>query len=162
MTTLLRRFLVLAALLFWQGGFLFYASVVVPIGQHAIGHRRQGSITQQVTDYLNLAGLVSLAPLAWDTAVAGDPSRLRRRLRWATWVGMALALAALAWLHVDMDLVLDEDTRTFRTLHRWYLWISTVQWGLSVAYLLLMLRAWQSETPAPPPQTTPNAPIVNG
>jgi hypothetical protein len=30
--TTLRRFLALAALLDWQGGFLFYAAVVIPIG----------------------------------------------------------------------------------------------------------------------------------
>ena len=29
--TILRRFLVLAALMFWQGGFMFYGAVVVPI-----------------------------------------------------------------------------------------------------------------------------------
>jgi len=29
---LARRFLTIAALMFWQGGFTFYAAVVVPIG----------------------------------------------------------------------------------------------------------------------------------
>ena len=38
MLILLRRFLVLAALFFWQGGFTFYASVVVPVGQQVFGH----------------------------------------------------------------------------------------------------------------------------
>ena len=31
--TLVRRFLVVAALMFWQGGFTFYSAVVVPLGQ---------------------------------------------------------------------------------------------------------------------------------
>jgi hypothetical protein len=151
MTTLLRRFLVLAALLFWQGGFLFYASVVVPVGQELTSHRRQGLITQQVTNYLNLAGAVALVPLAWDVAVSGDGSLRRRVFRWASWAGMALALALLAWLHPRLDELLDNaslsiaDPPLFRERHRVYLWTSTVQWALGVAYTLLMLLAWRAE-----------------
>ena len=53
--TILRRFLVLIALFFWQGGFTFYAAVVVPVGQQVLhSHLRQGFVTQQVTNYLNL------------------------------------------------------------------------------------------------------------
>ena len=29
---ILRRYLVVIALMFWQGGFTFYAAVVVPVG----------------------------------------------------------------------------------------------------------------------------------
>ncbi len=67
---LLRRFLVLLALFFWQGGFTFYAAVVVPIGQHVFGHLRQGFVTRQVTVYLNLAGAVALLILVWDLFAA--------------------------------------------------------------------------------------------
>jgi hypothetical protein len=45
--------LTLIALFFWQGGFTFYASVVVPIGQEVFGPLRQGFLTRQVTVYLN-------------------------------------------------------------------------------------------------------------
>ena len=66
MLTLLRRFSVIAALMFWQGGFTFYAAVVVPIGQENLGHEEQGFITREVTNYLNLAGAAALLLLAWD------------------------------------------------------------------------------------------------
>jgi len=151
MMTLLRRFVVVTALLFWQGGFLFYASVVVPIGQQLTSHLRQGFITQQVTDYLNLAGAVALVPLAWDTIASSDPALRRRVLRWACWTGMTLALALLAWLHPRLDELLDRpsmdiaDRTLFRERHRLYLWISTIQWGLGVAYSILMLVAWRAE-----------------
>lgn len=152
MIPLVRRFLVVTALMFWQGGFLFYASVVVPVGQQVLSsHRRQGFVTQQVTDYLNLSGAVALLPLAWDAAATGDPSPRRRRARWAAWLGMALALAALAWLHLRMDNLLDAEQRSisdlsvFRPTHRIYLWISSAQWGLGVVYAFLMLVAWRAE-----------------
>src|SRR2546428_9021513 len=71
MVTFLRRFLVLAALMFWQGGFTFYAAVVVPVGQQVLGSDlEQGFITRQVTQWLNVAGAVALVPLAWDVLAA--------------------------------------------------------------------------------------------
>jgi hypothetical protein len=151
MTILLRRFLVLTALLFWQGGFLFYASVVVPVGQHLTSHREQGFITREVTDYLNLSGAVALVPLAWDGAAGRDPSPRRRIWRWVVWLGMALALALLAWLHPRLDELMDSaslniaDRTLFRERHRVYLWISTVQWALGVTYSIFMLSAWRAE-----------------
>jgi hypothetical protein len=85
MTCFVRRFLVLIALMFWQGGFLFYAAVVVPIGQSVLGsHLEQGMITRQVTTYLNLAGCISLFIFGWDTRAARDSSRPRRLGRWAS------------------------------------------------------------------------------
>ncbi len=145
--------------MFWQGGFTFYAAVVVPVGQEELGsHLVQGFITRRVTNYLNLAGAVALVPLAWD--VAADPSVKRRRARGLCWLGMAAALAALVWLHPRLDALLDLDSQTllnrksFRAGHRWYLWISTVQWALAVAYTALTVWAWSGESakaaPAPP------------
>jgi len=151
MTTLLRRFLVLAGLMFWQGGFVFYASVVVPVAQTVIGHTRQGFITRQVTDYLNLSGAVALVPLAWDIAASADPSVSRRRLRWACWLGMGLGLVALLWFHAQLNSLVDADRQlvldaaAYRPRHRWYLWISTIQWFIAVGYTGLMLRAWREE-----------------
>ena len=80
---LARRYLVLAALLFWQGGFTFYAVVVVPVGQEVLGsHKEQGFITREVTKYLNWAGAIALVPLAWDLAATRERTVLTRRLRW--------------------------------------------------------------------------------
>jgi hypothetical protein len=150
MVALLRRFLVLMALMFWQGGFLFYASVVVPIGQAQLTHLRQGFITREVTDYLNLAGAVALLPLAWDLAVSPDRSA-RRAARWGLWLSLALTVAVLAWLHLRLDDLLDlenrliDDRGAFRTLHRVYLWTSTVQWAFGLVYLWLTLCGWRLE-----------------
>lgn len=151
MGTIFRRFLVLAALMFWQGGFTFYASVVVPVGQEVLGsHQDQGFITRQVTDYLNLAGALCLLPLAWDAAVSRDEGR-RRWFRWISWIGMATILAILVWLHGRLDALLDLvnntilDYQTFRTGHRVYLWLSTFQWGFCLLYMGLTLMAWREE-----------------
>lgn len=152
MWTLLRRFLVLAALMFWQGGFTFYAAVVVPIGQEVLGsHQSQGFITRQVTDYLNLAGAICLLPLAWDTAIS-TPSSIRRHwLRWLSWVGMAVILGLLVGLHGQLDTLLDPDAYaildrpTFRSGHRLYLWLSTIQWSFCLVYMGLTLIAWREE-----------------
>jgi hypothetical protein len=145
-----RRTLVLVALMFWQGGFTFYAAVVVPVGQEVLGsHRRQGFITQRVTNYLNLAGGIALVPLAWDVAV--ERRSRRKQARWLTLFGMIVAQGLLIWLHARLDELLDPETQAilyrqaFGRLHRAYLWISTVQWGGAVLFALLTLWAWRSD-----------------
>ena len=146
---ILRRFLVLLVLSFWQGGFTFYASVVVPIGQQMLEHPSQGFVTRQVTVYLNLAGAVASVFLGWDLIAARDPSRWRRRGRWLLWAVMVVALVSLHWLHGRIDeLLLPEDwivrePKAFRSLHRLYLWISTVQWACGLLFLLFTLTAWR-------------------
>lgn len=163
--TLLRRFSVLAALMFWQGGFTFYAAVVVPIGSEVLGSdRAQGMITRQVSKFLNLTTAVALMPLAWDAFASGDRNKYRRWLRWLAWSMMLLGLVALLPLHGYLDQLIDPekswllDRRAFRTGHRWYLWISTVQWGAAIVYALLMLIAWTEEErtrwTAPAPSST--------
>jgi hypothetical protein len=146
-----RRFLVLVALMFWQGGFTFYAGVVVPVGTEVLGGKlEQGFITREVTRYLNLSGGIALIPLAWDVLATADPSRLRRWTRGVAWAGMAAALAWLIWLHPRLDalLVPEEsrilDRKTFLRGHRLYLWISTFQWGLGVVYAWTTLAAWSA------------------
>lgn len=148
--TFWRRFLVLAALMFWQGGFTFYAAVVVPVGQDMFGHVQQGFVTRRVTNYLNEAGAVALAVLAWDARATPDGAR-RRRVRWALWLGMAAALAVLAGLHTRLDELLDVEhfqilsRKGFRPNHRLYLWVSTLQWALALAYALATLGAWRHQ-----------------
>jgi hypothetical protein len=151
MTVLARRFLVLMVLLFWQGGFLFYSSVVVPVGQQVLGsHLSQGFITQRVTNYLNLSGAVALVILAVEVAVAPDRSSWRRASRWFAWLVMAATLGWLVWLHSQMDALLDSegqeilDYLAFRIKHRWYLWIITAQWAFGLVYAWLTLWAWRA------------------
>ena len=45
----------------WQGGFLFYAAVVVPTGTEVLGSFEQGRVTRHVTDWLNGIGAVTLS-----------------------------------------------------------------------------------------------------
>jgi hypothetical protein len=150
MKVMLRRFLVMTALLFWQGGFLFYSSVVVPIGQEMLG-TTQAFVTRRVTQSLNLAGAVALVVLLPDALARGAGSRLRKRLRLAAWVGMAVALGTLVWMHPHLDAFLDhelhivEDHKGFRPWHRVYLWVSTIQWALGVVYLWLTIGAWRDD-----------------
>jgi hypothetical protein len=139
----------MAALLFWQGGFTFYAAVVVPVGRATIGSIPQSTVTRQVTNYLNLSGVVALVPLAWDIWATRDQSR--RTWRWTMWLGLAATMLALFWLHTRLDALLDPNTgavrdgETFDWQHRLYLWTCTVQWALAGTYGVLSLAAWRVE-----------------
>jgi hypothetical protein len=145
-----RRFLVLIALMFWQGGFTFYAAVVVPIGQDVVP-LVQPFITRRVAPWINIAGAGTLLLLALD--ILGERGRVSApwtyRLRWLMWLGMAVALGVLVWLypHIDRYLNLDDpwtiDRAALRLWHRAYLWVSTIQWGCGLVYVGLTLRAWR-------------------
>jgi hypothetical protein len=151
-----RRLLACVALALWQGGFAFYAAVVVPVGQEVLeSHRTQGFITQRVTNYLNAAGAVALLLLAWDAAADGRRTPRIRRLLWLAWAGLALSLGVLIWLHTRLDAMLDPeafrvlDPAAFYQPHRWYLIVSTVQLGCAVSYATLTMAEWRSEVRPP-------------
>ncbi len=152
MSSLVRRFLVLVALMFWLGGFTFYSAVVVPVGQSVLlSHTEQGFITREVTNYLNLSGAAALTFFAWDIACSPDRLRSRRWIRWLTWTGMLLMLGALIWLHGHLDGLMNvdlhelTDRKAFRFGHRWYLWLSTFQWAFGVVFAGVTLLAWRAE-----------------
>ena len=147
MATLVRRFLMLAALMFWQGGFAFYGAVVIPVGRQEIGPL-QSRVTEPVTTWLNLAGLVALVPFAWD-ALRPDGSAPRRVVRRLAWLGLAATLAGLFVLHSLLTQELVSGTSPadprFRMLHRTYLWIGTGQWACAMVYAGASLAAWRAE-----------------
>jgi hypothetical protein len=152
MLIFLRRFLVLAVLMFWQGGFFFYSAVVVPLGQKVFGSGvQQGFLTRQVTDYMNLAGVIALVVLAWDVAAPDTPPARWYQSRWLPWLGMAITLGLLFWMHPLLDELLDPEAmevlqpKLFRARHRWYLWTSTVQWAYGLVYLGLTVQAWRGQ-----------------
>jgi hypothetical protein len=153
---LARRFLVLIALMFWQGGFTFYAAVVVPIGQDVVGKLTQPFITRQVAPAINIAGGAALLILVLDLVASARESPWAHRLRWLTWLGMVAALVVLVWLHPHIDRYLDVeaqdilDRKALRPWHRAYLWVSTVQWGFALVYVWLTLRAWRQADCSPP------------
>jgi hypothetical protein len=145
---LARRFLVLIALMFWQGGFTFYAAVVVPIGQEVVGKETQPFITRQVARWINISGAAALAILALDLAAASREARWAHYFRWLLWLGMGAALIGLVWLypridqHMNVEVQEIVNRKAMRPWHRAYLWVSTVQWGCGVLYAWLTLRAW--------------------
>jgi len=147
-----RRFLLLQALLFWQGGFVFYSAVVVPIGTDVLGSASaQGEITALVTVWLNRIGFVFLAILAWDVLATRDSNPRRIIVRQTLGVVVGLLLFLLFYLHDLMDYFLDPTGRTiamrrpFRIMHIIYLCVSTVHWGIGLALAWLTLAAWREE-----------------
>ena len=159
---LVRRFVVLAAWSFWLGGFVFYTAVVVPISMRVLERhphmpkRTQGFVTREVATSLNVTGAAALAVFAVETL---GTRRAAGRLAWAQALCVALMTAGLVWLvllHPRMDEFLDSateevsDRSAFYALHRQYLWVSTLQFGVGVVYLLLLPAAWRREDRAPP------------
>jgi hypothetical protein len=147
-----RRFLSLVAFAFWQGGFTFYAAVVVPTGTEVLGSAAaQGFITRHVTVWLNVSGAVAVPILLWDAAA----TRPFRRSRIAAALLLAAGLVALAILHPRLDSLLDpinervRNRHDFTPMHRTYLWISTVQWAVAVVYLILTPLAWRKMDRSP-------------
>lgn len=134
--------------MFWQGGFTFYAAVVVPVGQVELGPSTQGLVTSQVTNYLNLAGLGALLLLLWELVESTDSSRSRKVARYSLWLVCVLQLGVLTWLHFRLDGLMNDGivgSAEFNISHRVYLWISTIQWGCGVVYLVLTLLVWRTE-----------------
>ena len=146
MRTQARRFLVFQVLLLWQGGFLFYTSVVVPLGTSVMGSAAgQGAVTARVTDWLNGMGVVGLVVLAWDIAATRDR---RTAARWWCWVVALVCQALMLFLHQLLDAFMNPERTAvvirppFYPVHRMYLWASTVQWASCAALAWLTLRTW--------------------
>src|SRR4051812_31512870 len=146
-----RRFLVLAAIAFWVGGFFFYAGVVIHVGRDVLGgHRIQGFVTQRVTIWMNVASLPALAIFLWNTlAFQRDGGQWLRRGLLATWCLMALIQVLLFWLHPVMDRFLDPatrqiaDRRDFVRFHTFYMSIAAIQHFAAVLYLVFTMLLWR-------------------
>jgi hypothetical protein len=145
----LRRFLALCALFFWQGGFLFYSAVVIPIGLDVLRDEkfRQTWITERTTFVVQVTGVVALALLLWEW----PGRRFRRRLRAGTWGVLALTLAGLfaihAWMHQlhPPGAVEVTDRPAFGVAHYAYIGVGCAQMLAGLLYLLLSLLAWREE-----------------
>jgi len=139
------RFFTLQLLMLWQGGFLFYASTVVPIGSRSVGEWEQGLITAQVTRILNIIGMVAMSAQIADTLA--NPKLKFWRL---TVNGISLILlATLIVLHGVLKDHLTpgkspriENQPSFYRWHAAYLIVSGVQWVVMLVSAALMLRAW--------------------
>lgn len=147
---ILRRLLLLLALMVWQGGFMFYGAIVVPVGSEVLGsHREQGFVTRSVTNYLNVAGAVCLAVWCWDVVTERGAGLGWQRLRWVGWVLLVILLGVRVLLHLRLDELLDVETFSildrprFHLLHQGYLIVSTLQWGVAVVMTALTIRTWR-------------------
>jgi hypothetical protein len=146
-----RRFLVLAAIAFWVGGFFFYSGVVIHVGRHVLGsHRMQGFVTQQVTVWMNVASLPALAVFLWNVlATRRDGSRWLRRSLLGTWCLMAIIQVLLFWLHPVMDRFLDPPTKQiafrpdFVRFHTVYMTLAAIQHFAGVLHLVLSMLLWR-------------------
>jgi hypothetical protein len=149
---LARRFLALAAVAFWLGGFTFYASVVIHTGHRVFGSRLEtGFLTQQVTPWLNLSGVVALTLLLANGFI--DWRQANRWIKvslWLTWLIMAAVLATLYLIHPMLDRMLDleahrvVDRSRFYGLHAAYMNLSTTQWVAGLLHLWLTLFVWRA------------------
>ncbi len=145
MPEIARRFLVLQAFLLWQGGFVVYGGVVVPIGAGVLGSETlQGFVTQRVTLWLNGFAALWCVALAWDClAVRGDALR-----GWLVAI-CAAGVLTLIGLHAAMDAHLDAedmkvlDRAAFARLHVAYLCVSTLHWLLALVVAWRTLTAWR-------------------
>jgi hypothetical protein len=136
--------------MFWQGGFMFYGGVVVPVGARVLGSEtKQGFITQSVTNYLNLAGAVCL--LVWLEDLWHDRRNGVSKPEWGIWSFAAASLFLLLGIHVRMDhlLVVESlsvlDPARFGVLHKMYLGTSSLQWLASLAMLSLAVTRWHTQ-----------------
>lgn len=134
---------------FWQGGFMFYGAIVVPVGAQVLGSdSMQGFVTRSVTNYLNVAGVLTLVVWGCEMSLAGDESKMRIRVRCLLLLLMAFLLALLGWLHTELDKYLDLEQQqvlehtNFTRLHSWYLIISTLLWILSLVFTGFTMSAW--------------------
>jgi hypothetical protein len=138
-----RRFLFVSAVAFWLGGFTFYGSVVIPTGIKVLhGHVKQGFITRQVTEWLNVSGAIALPILLWNTLAIWSARGPRTRcILVATWAAMAAVQVELFLLHPALDRLLDPQAREvldygrFDMLHRLYLTSSTIQWAAGLLHV---------------------------
>ena len=128
---------------------MFYGGVVVEVGSRVLGSDTlQGFITQSVTNYLNLAGLIYL--LFWTEHLWSEKNRGVTKLEWGTLIFLAASLVGLVGIHSAMDQILDAGTRTideptrFGLFHKLYIGISSLQGVASLFLLFLTLRRWDA------------------
>ena len=140
----LRRFLAIAAIAWWLGGFTFYTGVAVPVGAQVLGsHKLFGFVTEHVTHWLNVGGVIALLILLWNTALSWkSPGKWVRNTLLITWLLMAAIEIELIVLHPVMDRLLTMhpyrmilDQERFDLLHRVYLFSSSVQWGIGLLHV---------------------------
>lgn len=143
------RFLWLVGFSLWTGGFVFYASFVVPIMRRELGE--SAIITKHVAPIINWIGVIVLA--FWFFELSTDRLRPKGwRIAFGLLVANAAVLGVLFWAFEWVSATsLEFDDPVFRFRHRTYLWLHTVQFLLSVASLAISLWRWRQADQAAKP-----------
>ena len=151
MVAVIRRMILLVSLMFWQGGFMFYGGVVVPVGGRILeSETQQGFITQSVTDYLNLAGALCLS--LWLENLFHERRTGVSKLEWGLWGFAACSLVVLVVVHgfMDQNLGLEParvlNPRSFDRSHKVYIGTSSLQWLACLAMLFLAILRWNKKS----------------
>jgi hypothetical protein len=124
------RFILVMALAGWWGALTFYGLVVVPEGTEQLGTQTQGLVTQQVTRALNLVGVAVAVLLVFELRRSGS------RGKWIAWFVFFACQAALYGVHGWLSALLQPangaavDRLWFYDVHRIYLLITALQWGI--------------------------------
>lgn len=132
------RTILVASFAMWFGGFGFYVSFVVPIGNEVLGSNfEQGLITRRATIPLNYLGVIAVFTMLIESAATWRNNRkpILKKVQFSMVLIMSVMLIALFWLHPQIDAFVDRDIHEisgdydqFYWLHRLYLWASTIQW----------------------------------
>ncbi len=139
--------LLLASFAMWFGGFGFYVSFVVPIGNEVFGSFEQGLVTRRATLWLNYLGVLAAVLMIIDSILTWKKSQSRiRYVQISCAIFMLAMLAALFFLHPQIDACVDAelgeikgDYEQFYWLHRLYLWASSFQWFAAWIWLICYL-----------------------
>lgn len=150
--------LLLGSFAIWFGGFFFYVSFVVPIGNELLGSSfEQGLITREATVPLNYLACFAASCMLLESILTWRRSAtIRRKIQ----LGFVIVLSAmtvwLMWLHPQIDAFVDVelheivgDYDRFYWLHRLYLWASTLQWVAGWGWLVCYVVAKQSNEKLP-------------
>ncbi len=129
----------LLLLCIWWGAFTFYSGVVINVGMQVLGsHTEMGFITQAVTGYMNFISL----PIFIFTVYS---FRSEKRFFIAALL-LVLLQVVLFFVHFELDKLLGFGQRivlnkaTFYSLHRIYLWTSTVIWLIVSGFVFLRVK----------------------
>lgn len=149
---LAQRYLTVAALGLWLGGFTLYTAFVIRIGHRLVGGGRFGFVTAQVTSILDILAAIAVVAVTVNLIVSRHV--LTGGLKWASLASWAVlvggAIAAFV-LHAKLDALLDVQAREisdpvrFRALHERYELAATIQWATGLLYLGCALATWRRQ-----------------
>ncbi|QVL33275.1 hypothetical protein KIH39_04990 [Telmatocola sphagniphila] len=153
---ILWTFLLWFALLWWQGGFMFYSSIVVYIATNVLGSAfEQGKITARVMLWLNGLGTLTILLMLADL-LRWKGWQFKPRGMWICWLILAITQALLWNLREEMVAVIDlkedsiRDRASFREMHEWYMRWTSVQWGTCLAYMIWLIARGNPPEPSQP------------